>query len=54
MQGSNESQTFDQPNWTPSLEVTGLISDKDDNGNNDNFDSSGDIDVDEKSSLYWV
>ena len=21
MLGSNESQTFDQPNWTPSLEV---------------------------------
>ena len=28
--------------------------DKDDNGNNDNFDSNGDIDIDdEKLSLYW-
>ena len=55
MQGSNESQTFDQPNWTPALKLHWLETinraDKDDNGNNDNFDSSGDIDDDEKLSL---
>ena len=28
--------------------------DKDDNGIYDNFDSSGDIDDNEKLSLYWV